>query len=212
MPPTNNASHVIPLDDNISVLPTTTAAPAKKQPNHMPRHRYPLRSSLQSYHTTKCEKNTVVNKASEEMLEYQHLIKGPDKDVWIRGLASNLGHLAQCVDSWMPKGTNTIFFIDISDIPRNCQISYVLLVTSLQPYKTEVHQVQVTVGGDRLYYEGIFSTDTASMTTTTILLNSVVSTPSARFMTLDIYNFYYGTKLNLYKYLCMALAGIQQKL
>ena len=50
------------------------------------------------------------------------------------------------------------------------------------------------------------------MTTTNILLNSVVSTPSTKFMTLDIKDFYYDTKLDRYEYMCMALADIPSEI
>ena len=50
------------------------------------------------------------------------------------------------------------------------------------------------------------------MTSTKILLNSVVSTPDAQFMTLDIKDFYYVTALDRYEYIRMALADILQKI
>ena len=43
------------------------------------------------------------------------------------------------------------------------------------PKKTEIHRVRVTLGGDVINYPGITSTDTDSVTTTAIILNSVIS-------------------------------------
>ena len=48
--------------------------------------------------------------------------------------------------------------------------------------KTEMHRVRVTVGGDVIDYPGTASTDTDSVTTTAILLNSVISTLDAILM------------------------------
>ena len=57
------------------------------------------------------------------------------------------------------------------------------------------------VGGDRINYPGDVATKTADITTTKLLLNSVVSTPNAKFMTLDVKNFYLNTPLKRYEYL-----------
>ena len=55
------------------------------------------------------------------------------------------------------------------------------------------------VGGDRINYPGDVATKTAD--TTKLILNSVVSTPDAKFMTLDVKNFYLNTPLKRYEYL-----------
>ena len=57
------------------------------------------------------------------------------------------------------------------------------------------------VVGYKLDFPGIITTNCASLTTTKCLLNSVVSIPDARFLTLDIKNFYYNTPMSRYKYM-----------
>ena len=57
------------------------------------------------------------------------------------------------------------------------------------------------MGGDRLDYPGVTATDTASLSTTKLLLNSVISTPVLRFLTMDIKNYYYGTPMAQNKYM-----------
>ena len=86
----------------------------------------------------------------------------------------------------MPTGTDTIFFIPKSVVPRQKKVTYGRLVASIQPSKTETHCVQVTVGSDHLDYVGNTTTHCASLTTTKLLLNSTISTISARFMTMDV--------------------------
>ena len=69
------------------------------------------------------------------------------------------------------------------------------MVASIQPTKAEVNHVHVTVGGDRLGFPGATTTHCASLTTTKCLLNITISNPGARFMTLYIKYFYYGTAM-----------------
>ena len=103
----------------------------------------------------------------------------------------------------MKRGTNTIFFIHPKDIPKNKKVTYVKLVASIRPLKEEVNRVRVTVGGDRLEYNGQTHTVPAALSTVKIHINSTISTPGARYCTADIKDFYYGTPIddpNDYKY------------
>ena len=61
--------------------------------------------------------------------------------------------------------------------------------------KTETHQVRITIGGDKLSYEGPTATQCTSLITTKILLNSVVSTILDMFMCVDIHDFYYNAPM-----------------
>ena len=80
------------------------------------------------------------------------------------------------------------------------------MVASIIPTKSEVNRVRATVGGDRLNFPVVTTTHCASLTTTKCLLNSTISTPGARFMTLDIKYFYYGTAMARYEYMKLTLA------
>ena len=112
----------------------------------------------------------------------------------------------------MPSGTNTIFFIPRSGVPPGKTITYGRLVASLRPNKDEPYRVRVTVGGNRLDYIGDTTTHCASQTTTKCLLNSVISTPAAKFMTVDIKDFYYGTPMGIYEYMALPLALIPDEI
>ena len=81
--------------------------------------------------------------------------------------------------SRMPTGTNTIFFIPESKVPANRKVSYVNPVASIRPNKAEIYRVRLTAGGDRLDYPGITATETVSLVTTKVHLNSAISTPNA---------------------------------
>ena len=56
-----------------------------------------------------------------------------------------------------------------------------------------MHRVYVTIGGDLLEYVGATTTHFASLTTTKLMLNIPISTPNAKFMTIDINKILYDT-------------------
>ena len=68
------------------------------------------------------------------------------------------------------------------------------------------------MGGNRLDFPESTTTHCAGLTTTKCLLNSTISTPGVRFMTLDIKYFYYGTTMARYEYMKLALACIPDKI
>ena len=84
----------------------------------------------------------------------------------------------------MPTGTNTVFFVAKSETSQGRKVTYTQMVASIRPTKAEVNRVGVTVGGDRLDFPGVTTTHCTSLTTTECLLNSTLSTPGARFITL----------------------------
>jgi hypothetical protein len=93
----------------------------------------------------------------------------------------------------MPTGTDTIHFIQREDIPANRAFTYLRIVCDDRPQKANPCRVQFTVGGDKVDYQFDVSTKTAALITVKILLNSVVSTDGAKFMTIDIKDFYLNT-------------------
>ncbi len=56
-------------------------------------------------------------------------------------------------------------------------------------------------GGDRVHYPGDTGTPTADILTVKLLLNSIISTPNAKFMTMDIKDFYLNTPMARYEYM-----------
>ena len=66
----------------------------------------------------------------------------------------------------------------------------------------------MVVGGDRINYPGDVGTPTADLLTVKLLLNSIVSTPGAKFFTVDIKNFYLMTPLPRHEFLRLKLADM----
>jgi hypothetical protein len=156
--------------------------------------------------------NAVVDEITGVSLEYRQLLKGDKPYLWIRAFANDLGMLAQGVGTRQPTGTNTIFFIPKAKVPADRQVTYGRIVASIRPHKQERNHVRLTVGGDWLVYLGITSTQTASLTTSKCLFNSTVSTPGAKFLCLDIKNFYYNTPMARYEYMHIPLQIITAKI
>ena len=147
----------------------------------------------------------MIDKVTGQSMDLHQLFQAPNKSIWSTNLANYLRRLTQGVGNCMPRGTNTVFYIPNSRVPANRKVTYARMVITIFPHKTEVNCVRVTVGGNILDYPGATTTNCASLTTTKCLLNSTISTPDDRLMTLDIKDFYYGTPMYRYEYMKLAL-------
>lgn len=172
------------------------------QPRAPAAHRHNTRYS------TSQRANAVVDVATGQSQEYRHLVQGPDKAVWQTSFANEIGRLAQGVGTRMTSGTDTIFFIPRDKVPPSRKATYGRIVVSIRPQKTETHRTRLTVGGNLIDYPDDVSTPTADLTTAKILFNSVVSTPGAKFMTVDIKDFYLNTPMPRYEYMQLPLKTI----
>jgi hypothetical protein len=145
---------------------------------------------------------SAVNPDTGGIAEYKELSTCTDGVLWQASNADEIGRMFQGLgaDSYMPTGTNTLFFIHKKDIPRNKKPTYVRVVCADRPEKTNPKRVRWTAGGDRIEYTGNVTTQTADIQTAKCLFNSVVSTPDGRFMTLDLKDFYLYSDLPEYEY------------
>jgi hypothetical protein len=135
-------------------------------------------------------------------MEYCHLSKNPKTSAkWTRSFANKLGRLADGVGTRMKTGTNTIKFIERHTVPKDRTITYGRIIVSIRPQKAKVERTPLTVGGNLIDYPGDVSTKTAGLTTAKVLFNSVVSTPNAKFMGIDLKNFYLNAPLDRYEYM-----------
>jgi hypothetical protein len=74
-------------------------------------------------------------------------------------------------------------------------------VVDIRPNKTETHRVRLTVGGNLIQYPGDVSTHSDDLTTSKCLWNSTISTEGAKYMCLDVNNFYLGTPMDSFEYM-----------
>jgi hypothetical protein len=145
-------------------------------------------------------------------LTYRQLNNEPEfKERWNKSGANELGRLTQGVGTRI-KGTDTIFFIKHSQVPKHKTVTYGRFVCDIRPQKAEKERTRLTVGGNLINYGGGVSTQTADLTTSKCLWNSVVSTQDAEHMCLDLKNFYLGTPMEEYEYMRLHIKDIPDKI
>ena len=74
-------------------------------------------------------------------------------------------------------------------------MTYGRIVVNYRPEKSNPKRVRLTVGVDRINYLGDCCTPTADMLTVKLLLNSVISTKGAKFVSIDIKKIYLNTPM-----------------
>ena len=149
----------------------------------------------------------VLDSDTGDLLEYRHLIKNPKyKEPWHYSMGNEIGRLAQGMPG-RNNGTDTIHFIHRKEVPEdkwkditNCRI-----VCNERPQKKEVNRTRLTVDGSRINFDGDVGTPTADLLTVKMLLNSIISTPGARFLGLDLKDFYLNTPMDEPEFMRMKL-------
>ena len=141
------------------------------------------------------------------------LLKGPDATTWERSLANEFGRLLpHGVGNTRPphervQGTSTIFPIRRADMPQNRTATYANFVCDIRPQKKETHRVRCTAGGNLLDYPDDPSSPAVSVLDAKIHINSTISDAhkGARYMCVDIKNFYLGNNMDYYQYLRVSI-------
>jgi len=226
-PPLSIPSHsVIPTDPHSSPAPTSTSTessdPAQKHvhfddsPTIIP-PTMPARRSTRGHKIARFDPRThrlipqhsvnaltvptitPYSKSADE-IRLRQALQGPDATIWERATAMEFGRLAQGLPG-LVEGTDTLRFIRHDSKPNNRIASYCRTVCSINTNKAETHRVRLTYGGDRSDYTDDVSTPTVDITTVKIHLNSVISTPGAKYATLDLKNFYLNTPLDRPEYM-----------
>jgi hypothetical protein len=108
--------------------------------------------------------------------------------------------------------TNTIRFMRRSNIPKGRKVKYGSFVVDSKDHKEEKERTRLTVGGDQNEYPGDKSTLTTGLTMAKILINSVISSLGAKFLVIDIKNFYLNTPLGRFEYMVINLSSLPQEM
>ena len=135
------------------------------------------------------------DEAYGKTLEYKDLINNPDPIIrarWNNSGSNEFGRLIQGIRDIA--GIEKMCFLSRKEIPEHKKVTYARMVCDIRPQKEETHRLRMTAGGDILDYSGDNSTESAGLETIKINWNSVLSTPKARYMTMDISNMYLTTK------------------
>ncbi len=151
-----------------------------------------------------CEMANSVLGEKGKLLEYRHLIGNPKtKAVWAHLYGNEIRRLAQGMPG-RNTGTNTIFFIRRDQVPRDRMkdTTYGLITCLVCPEKIdEPNRTRLVAGGDQVHYPGDAGMPTADLLTIKLLINSIISTQGARFMTMDMKDFYLNTPMARYEYM-----------
>jgi hypothetical protein len=153
-----------------------------------------------------CKMANSVMGVNGKLLEYHHfIVNQTTRATWQHSYGDEIDRLAQ----GMPRrntGANTIVFIKKNQVPQNRvkDVTYGLITCLIRHEKIEEPaQTRLVMGGNRVHYPGNAGTQTAIVLTVKLLISSTISTPNAKYMTMDIKDFYLNTPMARYK--CMQL-------
>jgi hypothetical protein len=156
--------------------------------------------------------NAVINQDTGASLEYRHLIQDDTTfPFWKKAAANEFGRLAQGVGGRI-EGSNTIFFIPRHAVSKGKNVTYGRFVVDICPSKTETRRVRLTVGGNLIQYPVDVLTRSADLTTSKCLWNSTISTEGAKYMCLDVKNFYIITPMASFDYMRIPIKLIPQEI
>ena len=99
------------------------------------------------------------------------------------------------------QGCDTFHFIRKNQVPKGKKVTYARFCCDIRPQKEEKNRTRMTVGGGRLEYDGEITTETSTIETAKILINSTISTDGARFACWDVGNFYTNSRLDKPEYM-----------
>jgi hypothetical protein len=105
-----------------------------------------------------------------------------------------------------------MFFIPKSLVPAHKHPTNGCICCNYQQEKEEKHCVRLTVGGDWINYPGNKSTPMADLAPAKLLINSTISTPGAKFLGINLANFYLNTPMPNPKYMRLHLNIIPDKI
>ena len=137
------------------------------------------------------------------------------RERWTHSSANEFGCLFQGVGNRIKSPTNTCFFIHKHVVPvdRFKDVTYGKFECSVRTQKVdELYRTRLVLGGNCIHCDFDVGTSTAGMLLVKILLNSVISTPNAKFMTIDISDFYLITPLTRWEYVKLNLRDIPDEI
>ncbi|MGV7235206.1 MAG: hypothetical protein ACQ9ET_03015, partial [Nitrosomonadaceae bacterium] len=210
-PPTPLPRHLRPTASSKAKASKRGAAHAVREAFSNPKKMNKLHKKVTKLENEVQQALAVMDKETGRMLNYRNLIRIPKfKEIWSRSSANEFGRLANGIGGRIKNPTNTIKFIMEHEVPkeRKKDVTYGQFVCTVRPEKKEKERTRFTVGGDRINYPGEVATPTADMLVAKMLLNSVISTKGARFMTMDISNFYLMTPLKRPEYIKINISDI----
>ena len=156
------------------------AAPQRLAPRRFLQRRFPLKML-----------SDVLDEDTGKLMEYRKIMKKPNyRHLYRKSYTKEIGRLKQGMPG-LVECTEKMFFIDKQDILVYSWkgVTYGIVVVDYHSDKNEPHCTRLTMGGDRANYPGDCGTPTVILNTVKLLLNSIVLTIDAHFMTINIKDF-----------------------
>ena len=145
--------------------------------------------------------NKAIHPDTGMLSEYHDLAQSSEGARWQEAYCKEVHHLAGGTPE--EPGTNTIQFIPLSEVPKGESVTYCRTVADYRPQKADPYRIRLTAGGNLIDVEWDVGTHTADTQTAKTLLNSVLSTKNAKFVSYDVKNFYLNTTLPKARYMHM---------
>ena len=89
-------------------------------------------------------------------------------------------------------------------------ITYGRVVVNYRPEKSDPYRTRLTVGGNLIVYPSDCSTPNVDLLTVKLLLNSIISSPGAKFLTIAIKHFYLNTPMKRFEYMRLKLSDLSE--
>jgi hypothetical protein len=147
----------------------------------------------------------IIDNTTGDVLEYCHLIKSKSHHtIWQHSFANKLGRPFQGIRNI--KGTDTCFFhSQTTNAPPQTSNVQSDLLQLLSPIgRTALHSSHHQWGPNHVQWR-------QTLVTATLLINSTISTPEAKFYGMDLSNFYHMTPMKEYEYMRLRLELIPNK-
>jgi hypothetical protein len=188
---------------NCTQTPKLTGTIYMVIPKQMAQHKLPMKLL--------CEIANSVLGVNGELLEYCHLITNQTTRVtWQHSYGNKIRPLTQGMPG-RNTGTNTIVFIKKNQVPQNRakDVTYGLITCLIRPEQIEEpNQTRLVTECNRVHYPGNAGTLTADLLTVKLLINSTISTPNTKCMTMDIKDFYHNTPMARYKHMQLKISNM----
>ena len=115
---------------------------------------------------------------------YIHLIEVTYKPKWTKSMYNKLGQIFQDIGD--VDETDTCFLY----------ITYCRILCETRPHKKETHILIITICGNKITNEGLFSTPTADLVTAKIDWKIIISTPYYRYLIVEVKKVYLNNTMN----------------
>jgi hypothetical protein len=151
--------------------------------------------NLSPFHSHHALHGNTFNPDTGQIAEHTELSNCSEGALWRASCADEIGRLGRGHGTDMPTGTDTMAFTPISAVPKGTKATYLRMVAAFRTEKANPRRVRFTVRGDCVCCDGDVSTKTADLNAVKTLLNSVISTPEAKFVTVDLKDFHLETSM-----------------